>query len=80
MTTIHWVDAQNNPLTDAVVGIASAPHEVNDIGMVTDGNGDISIDVGASGEYVFSISHNGQSHHVSANLNPGDSSTTLVVQ
>jgi hypothetical protein len=80
MTTIHYVDAQNQPLVDAVVGISSAPHEVTDIGMVTDGNGDISIDVAAAGEYVFSVSHNGRTQHVSANLHPGDSTTTIVVR
>jgi uncharacterized surface anchored protein len=80
MTTIHCVDAQHQPLADAIVGIASAPHEVTDIGMITDDNGNVSIEVAAPGEFVFSISHNGRTYHASANLSPGDSATTIVVQ
>ena len=80
MTTIHCVNAQHQPLADAIVGIASAPHEVTDIGMVTDNNGDVSIDVQAPGEFVFSINHGGRQYHASANLSPGDSAATLTVQ
>jgi len=80
MTTIHCVDAQNQPLADAIVAVASAPQQTNDIGMITDANGDVSINVKAPGAYVFSIAHGGQTHSVSVNLTPGDSMATVKLQ
>lgn len=79
MTTIQFVDRQQQPIPDATVAIASAPYETTDIGMITDDQGTVSLNIKQSGAFTFTIFYNSQAHNVSSAIKPDDDLVTFVV-
>jgi len=76
---IRFIDQQQQPMLGAVVSIAQAPGTIQDIGMITDNNGTVSIDVTEPGDYVFSVFYNGQKYQVSSTLKPQNQDISIVV-
>jgi hypothetical protein len=78
--TIQYVDAQQQPLKEAVVAVASAPGEIRDIAMVTDADGTISFHPDMPGSYTFSIAYDNRVYNATLQLSGDDSMKQVVVQ
>ena len=76
---VRFVNAQQQPLPDAVVMVARAPGQVQDVGMLTDADGYVSVEVSQPGTYAFIVHHAQAAHQVRAHLTPQQASATLVV-
>ncbi len=76
---IRFVNSSQQPLTDAVVTVARAPGQTHDIGMLTDADGYVSVEVSQPGTYEFEVHHAQAARRASAHLTPQQESATLVV-
>lgn len=69
--------ADGTPAADALVSVADAPAEVQDIGHVADASGRVSIDAPVAGSYLLSIWHDGHEQRLRCELGSGSHPTTV---
>lgn len=74
---VHILRADGTPAADALVSVADAPAEVQDIGHVADAAGQVSIDVPVAGSYLLSIWHDGREERLRCELGTGSGTTTI---
>ncbi|CAJ1578772.1 hypothetical protein [[Mycobacterium] wendilense] len=78
--TLRFEDPDGRALVDATVGIRSAPVEVHDITVNTDGAGRVQFDLAEPGHYEFFVVAEGVARTVGADLGPDADGSTLVVR
>lgn len=79
MVAVAFHDSGGRPLAGAVVSIAASPGEVNDIAMIADDHGEISITPSAYGLYEFAVFSGAAVRNVRTQINEGDETLTVEV-
>jgi len=79
MVLVAFHDPAGRRLAGAVISIAAAPGEFNDIAMIADERGEIRISPSGFGDYEFSVFVGGSARNVAAHIVEGDEAIVLEV-
>jgi hypothetical protein len=80
VVTVAFHDPAGRPLAGAVISIAAAPGEVNDIAMITDERGEINVTPSGFGDYEFVVFSAGAAHSVVAQILEGVETLAVEVR
>jgi uncharacterized GH25 family protein len=73
---IQFLDTKGRPLIDATVCVANSPISHPDIGLITDEQGQVQIEIPVAGTYAFSVFWDGKPNVIETHL---DTSPKRVV-